>query len=181
MLSMPNNTAFPDGFVVTDSLDALRDYAAKDDVKVKMKPGTYLLDEASDHHFIRASQDRVINSEVRDCVAAGFNIGNGDVVENCRANARYAEALSCPYSRSQGARVDLAILDSRGGLANTILATINGEGHKVRLHTSNAAFVPAGFSIEMATRKGYAYYQKGGQAARDITLHNDTPARIVGP
>lgn len=130
---------------------------------------------------LNASSDTVINSEARDCVAAGFNIGNGDVLENCRADARYAEALSCPYSRSQGARVDLEILDSRGGLANTLLATINGEGHEVRLHTSEAAFVPDDFSIEMATRKGYAYYQQGRQTARNITLDNDTAATIVGP
>lgn len=128
-----------------------------------------------------SSPDLVINSEVRDCVAAGFNIGNGDVLENCRADARYAEALSCPYSRSRGAKVDLEILDSCGGLANTILATLNGEGHTVRLHTFNLAFVPEGFTIEMATRKGYAYYQRGRQTARNITLHNDTPAKIVGP
>jgi hypothetical protein len=130
---------------------------------------------------LNSSSDIVINSEVRDCVAAGFNIGNGDVLENCRANARYAEALSCPYSPSQGAKVDLQILDSRGGLANTILATINSEGHEVRLHTANSAFVPDDFTIEMATRKGYAYYQQGRQIARDIALHNDTPAKIIRP
>ena len=128
------------------------------------------------------SSDMVINCEVRDCVAAGFNIGNGDVLENCRANARYAEALSCPYSRSQGAKVDLEILDSRDGLANTILATINGERHEVRLHTFNSAFVPAGFSIEMATIKGYAHYQRRQQQiAKEITLHNETPAVVVEP
>jgi hypothetical protein len=130
---------------------------------------------------LNSSPDIVVNSEVRDCVAAGFNIGNGDALENCRANARYAEALSCPYSRSQGAKVDLEILDSRGGLANTLLATINGEGHEVRLHTRNSEFVSDDFSIEMATRKGYAYYQRGRQTARNITLHNDTPAKIVRP
>ncbi|MFC1760537.1 hypothetical protein ACFL6U_00470 [Planctomycetota bacterium] len=128
-----------------------------------------------------ASGDTVVDCEVRDCVAAGFNIGNGDVLENCRANARYAEALSCPYSRSQGAKVDLEILDSRGGLSNTILATLNGERHEVRLHTFNSAFVPTDFTIEMATRKGYAYYQRGQQVAAEITLHNETPARIVKP
>ncbi len=130
---------------------------------------------------LNSSPDTVINCEVRDCVAAGFNIGNGDIVENCRANACYAEALSCPYSQSQGAQVDLEILDSRDGLANTILATINGEGHEVRLHTFNSAFVPDDFTVEMATRKGYAYYQRGSQIARNIKLHNDTPAKVARP
>ena len=53
MSDIPSRTASVDDFVVIDSLDALREYATKDDVKVKMNPGTYLLDEASDHHFIR--------------------------------------------------------------------------------------------------------------------------------
>lgn len=128
-----------------------------------------------------ASGDTVVDCEVRDCVAAGFNVGNGDVLENCRANARYAEALSCPYSRSQDVKVDLEILDSRGGLSNTILATLNGEKHEVRLHTFNSAFVPADFTIEMATRKGYAYYQRRQQVATEITLHNETPAKVMKP
>ena len=128
-----------------------------------------------------SSGDTVVDCEVRDCVAAGFNIGNGDVLENCRANARYAEALSCPYSRSQDVKVDLEILDSRGGLSNTILATLNGEKHEVRLHTFNSAFVPADFTIEMATRKGYAYYQRRQQVATEITLHNETPAKVMKP
>ena len=128
-----------------------------------------------------SSPDTVINCEVRDCVAAGFNIGNGDILENCRADARYAEALSCPYSRAQGARVDLEILDSRSGLANTILATINGEGHEIRLHTFNQAFVPDGFTIEMATREGYAQYQRRQQRATNIKLRNETSAKAVTP
>ncbi len=42
----------PDGFVVIDSLDALRGYAHLDNVKVGLKPGTYRLDRALYHHFI---------------------------------------------------------------------------------------------------------------------------------
>lgn len=125
--------------------------------------------------------DLVIDSEATDCVAAGFNIGGGDVLEDCRADARYAEALSCPYSRSRNAKVELEILDSRGGLGNTLLATINGRGHDVILTTSDPAFVPEHFTIEQATRRGYAFYQKGDQVAEAITLRNDTPARVVEP
>lgn len=42
----------PDGFVVIDSLDALRGYAHLDNVKVRLRPGTYRLDRALYHHFI---------------------------------------------------------------------------------------------------------------------------------
>ncbi|WP_372795844.1 right-handed parallel beta-helix repeat-containing protein [Pontiella sp.] len=126
--------------------------------------------------------DTVINCEVTDCVAAGFNIGNGDILQACRANARYAEALSCPYYGSANAAVELSILDSRNGRANTVLATINGTGHTLRLTTPDPDFVPAHFTIEQATNKGYAFYQKkqGRPVAEAIHLDNQTPAQVSG-
>src|SRR4051812_38551134 len=42
-----------DGFVEIDSLEALRTYAPQSNVKVRLKPGTYQLDGATEHHFIR--------------------------------------------------------------------------------------------------------------------------------
>ncbi len=123
--------------------------------------------------------DTVINCEVRDCVAAGFNIGKGDVLENCRADANYAEALSCPYMNSHGAKVDLEILDSRGGLANNLVATLNGRNHVVRLHTARPEFVPPAMGIELGTHRGYAFYQaEDAPVAKDIALTNDTPAAV---
>ncbi len=127
------------------------------------------------------ASDLVINSEVTDCVAAGFNIGQSDVLEHCRGNARYAELLSCPYGKSKQASVDLEVLDSRNGVANTILATINGAEHEVFLHATNPAFVPADFTIELGTRRGYAFYQDATPRSVDITLRNDTVAVVVGP
>lgn len=123
--------------------------------------------------------DHVSDCEVLDCVAAGFNIGAGDVLENCRANARYAEALSCPYDTSSGARVDLEILDSRAGLGNTLLAVINGRDHVVRLHARQAAFVPEGFVIATGSRRGYAFYEKTVSPARGLRLDNHTRASTV--
>ncbi len=122
--------------------------------------------------------DRVIDCEVLDCIAAGFNTGSGDTLENCRANARFAEALSCPYQMSRDVQVDLRILDSRGGSANDLLATINGSGHVVRLHTENDEFIPSSMVIALGTRRGYAFYQKKMEPAHDIRLINETPARI---
>lgn len=128
---------------------------------------------------IGPAADTVIDCEVHDCVAAGFNIGGGDALQHCRADAKYAEALSCPYNGSRGAKVDLEILDSRDGVANTILATINGRNHDVTLRTAKPEFVPAGFTIEEATHRGYASYQRGQAIAENITLHNETPAKVV--
>jgi hypothetical protein len=123
--------------------------------------------------------DQINNCEVRDCVAAGFNLGSGDMLEHCRADAKYSEALSCPYPFSNGVRVDLTILDSRNGLANDLLATLNGRGHSVRLHTDQAGFVPSGMVIALGTRRGYAFYQKKVGPVRDLDLVNETPSRIV--
>ncbi len=123
--------------------------------------------------------DRVIDCEVHDCIAAGFSIGSGDVLEHCRADAKYAEALSCPYVNSRGARVELEILDSRGGLANNLLATINGQGHAIRLHAAQSEAVPATMEIALGTHRGYAHYQEGAAWAKDLRLENETRARVV--
>ncbi|MDQ8183459.1 hypothetical protein [Pelagicoccus sp. SDUM812005] len=127
--------------------------------------------------------DVVIDCEVTDSVAAGFNIGNGDTLENCRVNARYAEGLSCPYYGSRNAKVELEILDSRNGLANTVLATVNGKGHDIVLTVAEPEYVPEDFTIEMATNKGYAFYQAKGGApvAENISLKNGTRAKVVEP
>jgi hypothetical protein len=125
---------------------------------------------------LNEASDTVVNCEVRDCVAAGFNLGRGDVLEHCRADAKYSEALSLAQV---GAKVDLEILDSRGGRANTILATINGQRHDITLQAKNPEFVPAGFTIEIGTRRGYAFYQRGAIVAEGIKLKNDTAATVM--
>ena len=113
-------------------------------------------------------------------MAAGFNVSSKDTLKNCHADARYGEALSCPYYSSKRAHIELDILDSRNGLANTLLATVNGTGHTITLTTAKPAFVPAAFRIEKATNQGYAFYQKkhGKPPARNITLTNHTPASV---
>lgn len=123
--------------------------------------------------------DIVENCEVIDCIAAGFNIGNKDTLINCRANAKYSEALSCPYGNSSSASVDLGILDSRHGLANNVLATINGNNHTIKLHTVNPIFVPNSMIIAVGTRRGYAFYQKAIKAPTDLKLENKTSANII--
>ena len=125
------------------------------------------------------SGDKVINCEVRSCVAAGFNVGNNDTLINCSADAKYSEALSLPYKKAKNASVELNILDSRGGLNNNLLATINGKGHKVIIKTSNNSFIPTTFGIELSTRSGYAFYQRSEMSATDIQLDNKTLAKVI--
>lgn len=128
---------------------------------------------------IGPAADRVIDCEARECVAAGFNVGSGDMLQNCRADAKYSEALSCPYEASRDVRVELEILDSRDGRSNALLATINGSGHEVRLSTRDPEHVPAGFEIATGARRGYASYQRTMGPALDLKLENRTPARVV--
>ena len=49
----------------------------------------------------------------------------------------------------------------------------------VTLTTPDRAFIPSAMSIELATRHGYAHYQQAKPFAREVTLVNDTPARVV--
>jgi hypothetical protein len=123
--------------------------------------------------------DLVTDCEVRECVAAGYNAGSGDVLQNCRADAKYAEALCLPSMRSQGAKVDLEVLDSRGGFANDLVAVINGSRHEVRLRSAATEHVPAGMHIELATLSGYAFYQRRDPVAVGNRLSNDTAAMVV--
>lgn len=126
--------------------------------------------------------DRVVACEVRECVAAGFNLGTGDVAASCRADARYGEALALPYVNARDARVDLELLDSRAGLANDLIAVINGRRHQVRLHTSDPAFLPAGLQVAVATLRGYAFYQRRSPVTTEVTIANETAAPVVvGP
>lgn len=123
--------------------------------------------------------DIVIDCEAVDCVATGFNIGAGDTLENCRANARFGEALCCPYRTSSRARVDLEILDSRNPVGNSNLAVINGSDHVIRLWTARPEFVPESFVVATGSRRGYAFYQKEVGPAAGLRLDNATRATIV--
>ena len=125
------------------------------------------------------SGDKVINCEVRDCVAAGFNAGNNDTLINCRANAKYAEAVCLPYKNAKNAYVEMEVLDSRDGMANRLLAAINGTGHRVVLKTSNPLFVPDAFAIELSTLNGYAFYQRSNVHATNISLENETECKVL--
>ncbi|WP_319501871.1 right-handed parallel beta-helix repeat-containing protein [uncultured Draconibacterium sp.] len=128
---------------------------------------------------LSTSGDKVINCQVRDCVAAGFNVGNNDTLINCSANAKYSEALCVPYKSAENAYVELEILDSRNGMANNLLAAINGTGHHVILKTSNPAFIPDSFNIELSTLTGYAFYQRSGVHATNIKLDNQTDCKVL--
>lgn len=122
--------------------------------------------------------DRIVGCEVVDCVATAYNVGSADTVESSRGNARFGEALSCPYGHSAGAQVELEILDSRGGLANDTLAVINGRDHKIRLWTRDPEFLAGTWVIATGSRRGYAFYQaQPGPAAR-LQLDNATPATV---
>ncbi len=122
--------------------------------------------------------DLVLNCVVRECVAAGFSIGAGDVVRSGRADARYAEAVALPAPTSSGAEVDVEILDSRGGRANPLLAVINGESHRVTLRTAEADFVPPGHAVELASRRGLAHGMRAEPVAKGVILVNETPASV---
>ena len=128
---------------------------------------------------LSTSGDKVINCRVRDCVAAGFNVGNNDTLINCSANARYAEAFCVPYAKAKNASVEMEILDSRGGMANSLLASINGTGHHVVVKTTDPAFIPEAFKIELSTHNGYAYYQRANIHATNISLENETGCKVL--
>ncbi|MFY0686452.1 MAG: right-handed parallel beta-helix repeat-containing protein [Cyclobacteriaceae bacterium] len=129
---------------------------------------------------LSTSGDKVINCMVRDCIATGYNVGNGDTLINCSADARYAEAFGIPYTNAKDAFVEMNILDSRNGLANELLAKINGTGHKVIVKTAKPEFIPDFMRIKLASWQGYGgYNKKAGVKAINIKLDNQTECTVV--
>ncbi|MES2462891.1 MAG: hypothetical protein V4671_20090 [Armatimonadota bacterium] len=127
---------------------------------------------------LSAAGDTVVNSEARECIATGFNLGTDDLLKNCRADAKYGEALCLPYSGSRNARADLTILDSRGGMGNDLLVKITGSDHDVVLRSESPASVPPGMVIELASRRGYGFWQRDVRA-ENIRLVNETSAPVL--
>ncbi|MRT93772.1 right-handed parallel beta-helix repeat-containing protein [Ancylomarina sp. 16SWW S1-10-2] len=127
-----------------------------------------------------ASADKVINCQVTSCVATGFNVGNADTLINCSADAKYAEAFCVPYLNAKNAYVEMEILDSRNGIANSLLAKINGTGHCVNIKTSNPDFIPEKMEIKLSTKEGYGNFNKNSiPKSTDIQLNNDTKANVL--
>lgn len=128
---------------------------------------------------LNSAGDNVINCKVTNCIATGFNVGNNDVLINCSADAKYAEAFCITQSNSKHASVDIQILDSRSRMNNNLLATINGIGHKAIIKTAHSFFVPEQLTIELSSTNGYAHYQGSGVIASEIQLENLTEAKVL--
>lgn len=128
---------------------------------------------------LSSSGDTVIDCVVRDCVATGFNVGNEDILINCSANAKYAEAFCVPYTNAKNASVEMNILDSRNGMANEMLAKINGTGHYIVVKTSNPDFIPKKMDIKLSVWEGYGNFSpKDKMHATNINLENQTESKV---
>lgn len=129
---------------------------------------------------LSSSGDKVIDYVVRNCVTTGFKVGNEDVLINCSADAKYAEAVCIPYTNAKNASVEINILDSRNGLANNILAKINGTGHHVVLKTADNNFIPDTMAIKLSVWEGYGNFNpKAKMHATNIKLENKTTAKVM--
>lgn len=128
---------------------------------------------------LNTSSDKVINCVVRDCAATGFNVGNEDVLINCSANAKFGEAFCVPYTNAKNASVEMNILDSRNGMANNLLAKINGTGHHIVVKTLNPDFIPEKLAIKLSVWEGYGnFHTKEKMHATNIHLENKTRANV---
>ncbi|TXG39049.1 right-handed parallel beta-helix repeat-containing protein [Seonamhaeicola maritimus] len=129
---------------------------------------------------LSTSGDKVINCMVRECVATGFNVGNNDSIVNCRADAKFAEAFGVPYTKAKNAYVEIEILDSRDGMANNLLAKINGSGHEVKIKTANPEYIPETMVIKLATWESYGNFHKNASMhATNIKLDNQTQTKVL--
>jgi len=129
---------------------------------------------------LNSSGDKVINCEVTDCIAAEFNAGNCDTLVNCRADAKYAEALCLAYVNATKAYVEMEILDSRGGMGNNMLVKINGSDHYIIVKTPDLNYIPDGMAVELSTSKGYGGPRgSSNPVSKNIHLTNRTKAVVI--
>ena len=129
---------------------------------------------------LSTSGDKVINCQVSNCVATGFNVGNADTLINCSSDAKYAEAFCIPYTNAKNASVEMEILDSRNGMANSLLAKINGTGHQVKITTAAPEFIPEKMEIKLSVKEGYGNFSKNPKLnAIDIKLDNQTETTVL--
>ena len=74
----------------------------------------------------------------------------------------------------------MKILDSRNGMANAILAKINGTGHHIVIKTSDDNFIPETLSIKLAVSESYGNFSaKDIMHATNIKLDNQTMANVL--
>ncbi|WP_434035563.1 hypothetical protein [Formosa sp. 4Alg 33] len=129
---------------------------------------------------LSTSGDKVIDCVVRDCVATGYNVGNADTLINCSADAKYGEAFCIAYTDAKNAKVEMNILDSRNGIANNLLAKINGTGHHVVIKTEAPEFIPEAMAIKLSVWEGYGNFDENAKMhATDITLNNQTNTEVI--
>ncbi|MBJ2175946.1 hypothetical protein JBL43_16950 [Aureibaculum sp. A20] len=129
---------------------------------------------------LSTSGDKVIDCVVRDCVATGYNVGNEDVLINCSADAKYGEAFCIPYTNAKNAHVEMNILDSRNGRANSLLAKINGTGHVVVIKTKASEYIPESMAIKLSVWEGYGNYNENATMhATNIKLDNETSTEVI--
>lgn len=129
---------------------------------------------------LSTSGDKVIDCVVRDCVTTGYNVGNEDVLINCSADAKYGEAFCIPYTNAKNAQVEMTILDSRDGMANNLLAKINGTGNNVVIKTKSSEYIPDSMAIKLSVWEGYGNFNENATMhATNITLDNQTSAEVI--
>ena len=73
----------------------------------------------------------------------------------------------------------MTILDSRGGIANSMLAKINGTDHKVTIKTEDPNFIPEDMAIKLSVWEGYGNFNKNAEIhATNIKLENETTCKV---
>ena len=64
-------------------------------------------------------------------------------------------------------------------MANSLLAKINGNNHRVVLRTAEPEFIPKEMTIELAGNTGYGSRGREGSSATNITLDNETQTKVI--
>lgn len=138
---------------------------------VRMRRGICLAFAEGDNH--------IIGCEVTESERVGFHIGSNTMVRDSRGDALFTQLLDISSTRSRNADVEMEVLDSRKYFGNTLLAKINGTGHRVVLREAQPGVVPAELSIELGTDRGFGAGRMPDTRANRVRLANATPATVI--
>lgn len=122
-------------------------------------------------------------NSIEDCVVTeservGYHIGSNTTVRRSRGDARYTHLLDISSPTSNGADVELELIDSREPFGHDMLAKVNGSEHRVALAAADSGAAPDVMSIELGTDKGFGYGRITHPTASRVNLSNATAARV---
>ncbi|MES2692269.1 MAG: alpha/beta hydrolase-fold protein [Verrucomicrobiota bacterium] len=126
-----------------------------------------------------AGENSIVGCEVTEAERAGYHISSNTTVRDCRGDALYSQVLDISSSGAKNAVAEVTVLDSRARYGHTLLAKINGTGHRVQLKEVSPGAVPRELTLELGTDRGFGEGRMKDAKAGRVEVINRTAAPVI--